>query len=237
MNIEEFNKNIENTIEKRGLTPTPKWYFSTKNYIVWLFAVITTFLGSLAVTTIIFILEDHDWDVFVYLDRTLFEHIFISIPYIWILVLALLTFVVHYDITHTRNGYKYKTSVVLLGSICSSIILGGILFSFGVDSEIHELFLSQVPAYRKSIYTKDDIWIFPEKGLLSGTINKIDIGEIDINDINNKPWKVKITEETTIQSNSDLETGEKIKIIGKQQTANEFSALIIRPWEKSNERK
>lgn len=233
MNTEEFSKNIENEINKKQLTPTPRWHFLLKNYVIWLFALLATLLGSLAVATIIFILTDHDWDIFRYLDRSLFEHIFISIPYIWLIILILLVSIVQYNVIHTKRGYKYKTSLVLIGSILCSILFGGALFSLGINSEIHELFLKQVPLYKNSIYTKENIWIFPEKGLLSGTIIEINNEEFLLSDLNKKIWTITTSDDTKWETDPTLKIGEKIKLIGAQNNINTFSAFIIRPWNKN----
>ena len=232
MNIEEFSKNVENEINKKQLIPTPRWHFLLKNYVIWLFALLATLLGSLAVSTIIFILTDHDWDIFRYLDRSLFEHIFISIPYIWLIILILLVSIVQYNVIHTKRGYRYKTSLVLIGSILLSIIFGGALFSLGINSEIHELFIEQVPLYRSAVYTKENIWIFPEKGLLSGTITAINEDKFTLLDLNKKIWTITTTDDTKWENNLTPRIGEKIKLIGAQNDVDEFSAFIIRPWNK-----
>ena len=83
------SKKVLKTIEEKKITPKPRWHFVLKNYVFWFFLAITTFIGALAVTAVLFMLLDYDWDVFEYLDRGLFEHIFISIPYFWLAVLFL----------------------------------------------------------------------------------------------------------------------------------------------------
>jgi len=232
MNTEEFGKTIETKINEEQLTPTPRWHFLLKNYVIWSFALLTTFLGSLAVSTIIFILTDHDWDIFHYLDRSLFEHIFISIPYVWLIILMFLVSIVQYNVTHTKRGYRYKTSLVLIGSILFSIIFGGTLFSLGINSEIHELLIEQIPLYKSAIYTKENIWIFPEKGLLSGTIIAINENGFTLLDLNKKIWDVTTPDDTKWENNVILKIGEKIKLIGTQNNIDEFSTFVIRPWNK-----
>jgi hypothetical protein len=233
MNIEEFSKNIENEINENQLTPTTRWHFLLKNYVIWLFAFLATLLGSLAVSTIIFLLTEHDWDVFRYLNQSLFEYIFISIPYIWLAFLILLVFIIQFNVIRTKRGYRYKTSMVLIGSIVFSVILGSTLFLFGIDSEIHEIFLEQIPLYKNSIYTKENIWIFPEKGLLSGTITTINDDGFTLIDLNKKMWEIKISDKTEWEINPIPKIGEKIKLIGIQNDIKSFSALIIRPWNKN----
>lgn len=232
--MSQTSDDILKTIEEKQITPKPKWQFSLKNLVFWLFFVFSIILGSLTVVTIIFMIADYDWDIYKYLDRSAFEHIFISIPYFWIIVLGLLIFAGYYNFRHTKRGYRQKTIILVFSSIAGSIILGTILFFCGMDCEIHEVFSEQLPYYDNLVHTKEDVWIFPEKGLLSGTITDIqNQNEFYLRDIDGNMWHV---EDGNIEDFGNLVfcKGEEIKLIGQLKDDHNFSAKIIRPWHAGN---
>ncbi len=228
--MSEISEKVLKTIEKKQITPKARWFFVLKNYIIWIFSAVFIIFGSLSVSTILFILTTHDWDVYDYLGRSFFEHVLISIPYLWIFIFSLLILIAYYDFVHTKYGYRYAVFHIFIGIIVSSLILGTILFCLGVDSEIHEAFSKNVPFYNNLIYYKEDIWNRPEKGLLAGEVVDIkDKNEFVIKDFQGKIWH--ITGDNIIWPDGImLQKGIKIKIIGKKQSNDIFYGRIIRPW-------
>ncbi len=218
-------------IEEKNIVAKPKWRFLLKNYVFWLFFVLATFIGALAVTVIIFIFLDHDWDVFEYFDKSLFEYIFISLPYFWLIIFLLFLAAAYYNFKYTRRGYRYNFFKIFAGGLLLSLTLGILLFLFGLDSEIHEIFLEQIPFYNKLVYTKEDIWVFPDKGLLSGEIidNK-NKEEFKLRDFSGNIWQIQ-TDGTTWPDNFVFQVGARIKLIGELKDDNIFLVKIIKPWD------
>ena len=161
---EQLSQTIVEQIKNQGLKPKPRWQFLLKNQVLWSLTLVASLLGGVAVATMIFILTDHDWDVFHYLDRSLFEHTVVSLPYLWLATLVVLIFAARYNFQHTRRGYRYAAAKVASLSLLVSLILGGLCHTAGFGSGLHNLFMEQLPFYQKLTYTKDDIWVYPEKG-------------------------------------------------------------------------
>lgn len=202
-----------------------------RNCIFWLFLAVTTLIGALAVTVILFMLSDNDWDVFEYLDRSLFEHVFISIPYFWIAILALFSLIAYYSFKHTRHGYRYEMYKVVAGSLLLSLAVGAVLFRYGLDSEIHEIFSRQVPFYNNLVYTKEDIWIFPDKGVISGEI--VDIKNkrnFKLRDFDGNIWRIQ-GDDVDWPDNFAAAEGVRIKLIGERRGEHLFFVKIVKPWD------
>jgi hypothetical protein len=226
----EISEKTIKIIEEKKITPTPRWRFLLKNYVIWAFFAASIIIGALAITTIIFILTDSDWDVYKYLDRTLFEHIFVSIPYVWFAVLALFVIVAHYNYKQTRSGYRYGTFFAVGGSVILSLALGIILFFAGLDSEIHEFFSRQIPFYETIIYSKKDVWTNAERGLLAGEITDVKSqDEFTLRDLDGNIWQIK--GKNLVWFGPSLpQKNVEIKLIGKIVNDSVFSPEVVRPW-------
>lgn len=219
-------------IEQQKIKPRPRWHFLLKDYLLWFSFACSIIVGSLAVSTIIFMLTSNDWDVYKYLDRSLFKHIFISMPYLWIAILALLTFTAYYNFKYTRRGYRYEIHTIILGSALISLILGIILFFGGLGSEIHEIFMRQIPFYNNFVYCQKEVWDNPQKGLLGGKIIKVENqNEFLLQDFNGKIWQIK--KENPYCCNQFLiQCGSEVELIGHLGEDNIFFIKEIRPWQR-----
>ena len=225
------------TIEEKKIRPEAKWHFLLKDYSLWFFFVFSVILGALSVSAILFMVTDHDWDVYEYLDRSLFEHVFISMPYLWISILLFLMFFAYYDFEHTRQGYRYEIHKIILASVLISIIFGAVLFFGGVGQGIHEVFSRQVPFYNNLVYDKYDVWDNPQKGLLSGEITNVENeNEFLLRDFKGNFWRIDKEESLECLDRcfdeSLIQTGRQIKLIGQMGTDSIFFVKAIRPWYK-----
>ncbi len=231
MKTEEFAKNIMDRVADRHLTPKPRWNFLLADAALWVGAALTTALGALAIAVVIFILTDHDWDVYRYLDRGPIEHFFASLPYLWLVFLALFVLAARYNFRHTRRGYRYETWVVTAASVVISLTLGASMYAAGLGQELHEYFSDALPLYERLVYTKNDIWIYPEKGLLSGRIDRLDdVRGFILTDFRGREWRVIDGPNIIWERQLRPDAGVLVKLIGVQDGAGVFTAEIVRPW-------
>ena len=228
--MKDFSKNILAEIKKQDITPIPKWRFLLKNYGIWAIFALLMVLGSLSVSVVIFMLTDHDWDIYQYLHKSLFEYILIAIPYFWLLfILGFLAFA-YYDLRKTDRGYKY--SFVKIGSIniVFSVLLGTVFFYAGLGSKIDQVFANNFPYYQ-NIHRNvgQRIWQNPENGLLTGRVVSFqDDNLFNVLDMDNHNWLVQCIN-CLWSGNIVGETGMMVKLIGKITGNMMFSASEIRP--------
>ncbi len=220
-------------IEEENIKPEPRWHFILRDCSLWAAFVGSIFIGAIAVSAIIFMLTDQDWNIYKILDRSLFKHILISLPYLWILVLLILVLVAYCNFKLTKDGYKYEMHRVAICSILISLVLGFVLFVGGLGEIIHNILSNQVPFYNNLVYDRGDVWDRPDKGLLSGKILEInqEAGIITVRDFNGKIWKIK-NEIVRYSGPSFFQIGDRIKIIGTLGPDMIFMAEEIDPWAK-----
>jgi ABC-type dipeptide/oligopeptide/nickel transport system permease component len=108
-------------IEEEHIKPEPRWHFILKDCSLWVAFIGSIFIGAIAISASIFMLTDQDWNVYRVLDRSLFKHILISLPYLWIIILLILMLLAYYNFKSTKGGYRYEMHTVVLCSILKTL--------------------------------------------------------------------------------------------------------------------
>lgn len=217
-------------IEEGKIKPKSRWVFLARDYMVWVFFILTTLVGSLAMSVLIFFVIDNDWDVYKYLNKDFVSYLLLYLPYFWIFVLIVLAFLAYVNYKHTRRGYLVNPYLVIVASLATSAILGGIFFSNGMGEKIDMVFSQNISYYKNSNMQKRIIWNNPQKGLISGEVVKfMSDSSFMIMDMNMKEWEI-IGESDLWGKNVNRQMGEKVKIIGEIKKNGVFKAKEVRPW-------
>lgn len=223
-------REILEKIKDEKIEPKSRWRFLLKDYMIWVAFASSILVGSVAFSVIIFLLSNNDWDIYRYLDKNFISYLFLSLPYVWIIILALFAFIACFNYKHTKNGYRVNPIAIVLISILISIFLGGIMFKNGLGQTIDYTLSKNIPYYEKVLIHRHAVWNNPERGLLSGEIIKIeDKNNFSIISFNKENWE--ITGDDIYWRGPVIQApGERIKIIGRIERDNIFKAQEVRPW-------
>ncbi|RJQ33574.1 hypothetical protein C4566_03450 [Candidatus Parcubacteria bacterium] len=221
-------KNIsQEVLEKiKGSKPKPKWEFLLKDYLIWFLGFISLALGALSFSTILYMFFHNDWDVYVHINNNIFTFIFLTLPYFWLIFLALFISVAQYNIRHTKEGYKFELHKIVIASIAISIILGSLLYNIGVGQAIDNVIATRVPFYHKFINQRRQIWLQTDKGLLAGVVVAQDGDNFIIKSIDGRDWLV-LTENARMPFKP--QDGEPVRCIGETLGDGIFGAKEILP--------
>jgi FtsH-binding integral membrane protein len=151
MNMDNFSENILKVIEKKEVIPKPRWHFLLKRWIFWLLAVFSILIGAIAFAVAEYVFFDNDGA-----NVASLQDIAQNIPYVWFLVLIIFTISSYIWFRQTRKGYKYKTVVVVCGTVVISIILGLILNAFDFGQVAHKYLLSHTDFYDMLVHSSED---------------------------------------------------------------------------------
>lgn len=229
MKDKNLSQQVLETIKENIIKPRPRWHFLLKNYLVWFFGITSLLIGSVAFSVIIYMFLNNDWNVYKNINDSLLEFILVTLPNFWLLFLGLFIFITHYNIRHTKKGYRFKLSTIVLGSVCLSILLGTFFYNIGLGYTIDSALTDRLPIYRKFLNPRMMIWNQAENGLLVGMIINIDKeNNLRIIDFNKKEWQV-ITDQAIVMIEVELKNGMRIKIIGEMIDENSFKAYRIMP--------
>ncbi len=229
----KISENILKTIEAQHVKPEPKWKFLAKDGFVWVAFVALLLVVALAFAVILDFVANYDWDIYTYLHKTFLQYVLLSLPYVWIALLALFFAVAYYDFIHIRGWYRHRVYLVVLASIFLSFGCGLIFFFAGFGKTIDRALTKNVPFYEKVKINKEQLWNHPDQGLLEGEIVEVkNENEFVLEDPSGKQWEVQ---DASIQMNKDvINQGENVEIIGGEKDSNDFVAKSIR--EADNER-
>jgi hypothetical protein len=228
--MSKTSQEILKKIEKEKICPKGRWCFLLRDYVIWIFLAVFIILGSLAVSTILFIVTTQDWDVHEYLGKSFSHFVLMSFPHFWAVVFSVAILLVFYSFTRTRYGYRQAVSRVFLASIAAALVLGTGLFFCGINCQVHEFFSKYVPFYDALIYYKEDIWENPEKGLLGGTITEIKSkNEFQLTDFKGKTWQIE-SNDITWPTGMVPASGTEIKLMGHCGMDDIFYGNAVRNW-------
>ncbi|MFA6365252.1 MAG: hypothetical protein WCW78_02520 [Candidatus Paceibacterota bacterium] len=222
--------NIFAEIKEKHVTPTARWKFVLTNSALWIAGIFSVIAGTIGVSTLFHIVDDGDWDIYQYFDRTFLGHIFTVFPYFWLAVCVIFIFLTYYTIRNTKKGYRYTTHMIVLVGLLISIIAGSGFFILGVGEGVDELFSDNISLYTALPHQKKVIWNHPEHGLISGVIKEIkNDNEFILEDFSKNEWSVKESS-TTWKGVGKRDVGSKIKLIGTKESDFVFIPQEIRPW-------
>lgn len=216
---------IINKIKHEGLEPKPRWHFLLKGYVIWLSGALALIFGALGVSVIIYLLKYNNWSMGDLGEKSFLSFMIMTMPYFWLLFLAIFIFVLYYNIKHLKKAYLYPVKVIILLAFLSSILLGELFFLFGFGEEIDELLGAKAPLYGEMFNPQLNFWFQPEAGRLAGIATVADDG-LGLIDPSGIIWEIEMGEEILLPQ--EIITGEALNIIGSIESEHVFKAQIIK---------
>jgi hypothetical protein len=217
-------------IKKEQICPVPRWRFLFQRSFFWSLFIFSLVIGSLAVAVIIFALRTNDWNFYKYVDNNFIKFLLASLPYFWIIVMAVFIGLAYLNYRRTNGGYRHRFYGIVGLSLLSSVLLGYGIDKIGAGEDMEEAFFTNVGPYRQMIIQRESVWSNPEQGRLSGIVISVnDPANFNIVDFHDKKWAVIRTDFFQIEK-EELEIQEKIRLIGKMLDETTFEASMIRPW-------
>ncbi len=223
------SKKIIERIRQEEIRPIPKWVFTSKNVIIWLAFLLSIFIGSAAFSIVLFAIQQTDFDLISHMSHSRLEWFLGLLPFFWIITLVVFIVISTFSMYHSKRGYKLPWSRLVGGSVALSILLGSLFFIGGGAGKLEKAFAIRVALYESLEHKKKKIWMSPEDGYLSGTIQSVQDSIIQLIDFDSRHWQVDF-HDAFIPPVVYLENGEAIKLIGNINGENSFKAEEVRPW-------
>lgn len=230
---------ILRAIEERKVVVIPRWKIELKRFGFRFLAVLSVVTGSIAMATAIYVFFDNDFQVDhdaihqLFLEHPMLANIVISIPYVWLAMLALFTLVAWYGFRHIRTGYRYPASRVMGLSVFASLLISLALNIFDIGSLVHRYLVEHLGVYNRLIYSNEHRWTNSRKGYLGGRIVAIDEKRhvLVLRDFNRRNWLIDYSI-SRLRTPGILKVGRYVKMTGIRQEGLLFQARFIQRWEK-----
>lgn len=224
------NKNISQIalerIKEEGIKPLSRKIFSIKRVLFWVAVLTSLIVGAFIFALVLSGFFNNDWYLY---NKLGFGFILKTLPYFWLISLAVFTILGEYYYRKTLLGHRRSFIFIMGVYMISTTIFGSILYSFGTDEFLENYIANKAPGYSNFIFNRYEVWSHPEDGLLSGTITKVSNDAIEIIDFNGLVWIVN-TKDSSILGETLIKVGENIKIVGDSVSPNIFNADEIRSW-------
>ena len=223
-----ITKDTLEKIKKDDIKPTPKWHFLLKSWVMWVAFGVALVIGAMSVSISLFLISNEDFELHEEFERGFGEHVLLSLPYVWLVLLVLFLAVAVYNFHHTRGGYKFKSILIWLASIIASLILGVAFFYAGFGQALDDVAEDTLPFYEGFEERREKLFEGKDH-LIAGEVVEITNDTMIVVDaFEGQTWTVSIDEET---KTPPLEVGMRIGAVGERQDNNTFEAEAIMPWD------
>lgn len=171
---EDLALKVLDRIEEERVVPRPKWQFTMKNRLFWVFGILSIVLGSLLAAALVFSFVNAGWEYREITHHDLFGFIVQVLPTIWVMALLGALLLAYENFRHTSRGYRVSL-LLITGLSLLVVIFGGSLFYLsGAGRLVEEEVGGRIPTYRPVMMRQKMIWSRPEQGLLAGEVMEFD---------------------------------------------------------------
>jgi hypothetical protein len=230
----KLSRSVINKIRKEKIRPIPRWQFITLHVLLWSAFLVAIILGAMAFSVIFKLVSGVEWEMVRRIGKGPIHGFFLVLPYLWLVILALVLYLASKLFEITKKGYRYKHIIIVLASVVISLVIGIVFHFVGIGHSI-ERNLQQVPPYARWSETRDRVMVAPEKGVLVGRV--IDIKpekELMIIDFMGEKWIVDISE-AIAKDDFKPEVGFPVGMLGEKVREGIFKADRIMPWRPNNQ--
>lgn len=223
-------------LEAEGITPRSRLYFMAHEYALWGAWGATVLLGAVSLAVLSFSSVYMGYALYEATHENLLTFLIDSLPFLWLMALALMIFAAHFNLRHTKKGYKYPV-ILVIGSSLGLSVVGGVVLHYLGAGYYFDRFLGEVSgAYESRLEFEAHLWQAPKQGRLVGRAELPDeagvIKGLLFTDIDNESWQL-IPEDLNERESEMLRSGRKVKIIiatTSQTGAEVYIACGVFPW-------
>src|SRR5688572_22979629 len=124
---EDLAHKVLDRIEEEHVVPRPKWQYTIKDRLFWVFWILSIVLGSLLAAALVFSFVNSGWEYRVVTHQNLFGFVMQVLPTVWIVALLGALLLAYENFRHTSRGYRVPLGAVI-GVSLFVIVIGGLLF-------------------------------------------------------------------------------------------------------------
>jgi len=220
-------------IDKECVVPSPRWQFLAVEYGIWVLWGLSVLFGAVAFSVLIFFLTHAGFAVYEATHDSVFELFIDVLPLMWVGVFALMAVLAHFNLRHTKCGYRYTVLRVLLSSIVFSFIGGLLLHVLGIGFLVDDFMSRRMSLFGSLEQIETRLWQNPVEGRMIGTYE----GSSPLNndalftDAKGAVWHLNIAE-LNAQDVLTLEGGGRVHVIGIASSTTPFSfhSCAVFPW-------
>jgi hypothetical protein len=235
--LHSLSSSVLERIEEEQITPRARGVFLSRDFAIWTLWLLSVLLGAVSIAVTLSVLA-HGWFTLYEITHDTASRFWLeALPYAWLLVFLAMTIAGIYNLRHTKRGYRYPLTVVLLSSLGGSVGLGLLLqtigFGFVADKQLGQYSV----LYESQAEREERYWQRPEAGRLVGIFlpppSLVDpaLSSPLFRDIKGVEWEINLSE-LTDSERRHIVPGQIVRVAGlvESQELPKFYACQVLPW-------
>ena len=221
-NTSPLSASILSRIHTEHLTHVPRWQFLCTEYGIWALWFVSVFVGAISFSVMLFFMQHAGFALYEATHDNIFGFLLDVMPFAWIVVFVLMALFAHFNLRHTKHGYRYKVWQVLLSSIVCSFIGGVFLHMVGMSFLVDDFMNKEAPFFGGLQGIETRMWQKPKEGRMIGTYTgKTEIDDVVLfTDNNGASWQLNIAELNPMDLDS-LYEGTEVRVLGVPSSTKE----------------
>lgn len=225
--MKDFAQQFIATVKKERITPLPRWIFIVRRFSLWTLGAIAIAGCATAVATILHLLRTNDWDVYEELADSLSGFVITTIPYAWLVILALMLGIAYLVFTRTPHGYRYRLAAITGSGLVISSLLGSVMYAAGIGERVDEYVRCEAPVVHAILSPHAKTWQQPEKGQLAGDVIASTSSSLSVKDERGIVWTVETAEATTASEVTAARLPNRVRLLGSISGSTTFKARRV----------
>ncbi len=230
---------VMSRIECGEVCPRSKRFFKTRECAVWALWAISVVVGALAVSVTLFVLTHRQYAIYEATHENLFTFMVEVLPFLWLVVFALMIGVGVYELRHTKRGYRYEMWQIIASSMVLSLAGGAALQLLGLGYTADHMLGERMGMYDSQEKIEKRLWQNPKEGRLIGNAQDKFVPPattINFKDVEGTHWQVEIADLTPAELEL-LDKKEPVRLFGTllNTDMNIFHPCAIFPLQAPNE--
>lgn len=220
-------------IAEEQVQPVGKAKFLLLNWGIWVAWALTVTIGAISVAVMIFVGGHARFALHEATHDTPLSFFVEVLPYLWVAIFALMAILAYVNMRHTKTGYRYQVTHILVSSLLFSVAGGVVLHIFGTGHMIDSGIGKRMPLYTSYEKIEERLWQRPEQGRLVGTFVGMDETETlyIFKDAAHATWTIQ-TLELRNKDKRLLSSGRAVRVLGTttDEVERSFYACGVFPW-------
>jgi hypothetical protein len=223
-------------IEAEAITPTPKMAFVASEWGIWLVWVLTVVFGATALAISGYVAMSAHYAIYEATHENFLTFMVAIMPYIWVVLFALMTYISVYEIKKTKRGYRYSTVMILGSNVIFTILGAMLLHCLGLGYTLDKKLGEQIGMYMSLEKKEQMMWQTPAQGRLLGVLEPlvvVDEGEetiLNFKDIKGVLWRLT-TSELNEREQLLLSRALPVRLLGTTTSEFSFHVCGVFPWD------
>ncbi|MCA9362243.1 hypothetical protein KC906_02620 [Candidatus Kaiserbacteria bacterium] len=221
-------------IEHEKVCPHSRWFFHSRECIVWFFWFLSVLVGALAVAVSLFVVVHGQYALYEATHDNFITFLVDALPYLWISIFGLMVFVAVYNLRHTKHGYRHPLWMIMASSIVLSFAGGSALQFFGFGYTIDDILGERMALYVSQKKFEQQLWQDPDDGRLLGRqvySTLAPTSTVVFEDFGGRRWSLNVSE-LHPRDRELLATQQTVRLLGKVTAPKLalFHACVVHPW-------